>query len=224
MRLLIIEDEVKLLESIKKGLELDGYYVDTAENGTDGIYLAHVENYDLVILDLNLPDMSGLNVLKELMNINKDTKVLILTAHSELETKIEGLDLGASDYMVKPFHFEELEARIRVLLRRTYVVEKSVLSFGPLKFDTVKRTFEVMGQHVVLTRKESAILEYFLLNQDRLVTAEELIAHAWDSDSDEFSNSIRVHLTTLRRKIKNILGYNPICNKVGEGYYLKEKE
>ena len=220
MRLLIVEDELELLATIKKGLELDGYSVDTAATGEEAIYNARVENYDLVVLDLNLPDIFGLDVLKELTKINKDIKVLILTAHSELEMKVMGLDLGASDYMVKPFHFEELEARIRMLLRRSFVVEKTVLTFGPISFDTVKRKLNINGTEVVLTRKEGAILEYFLLNQDKLVTAEELMSHAWDAEKDEFSNSVRVHLTTLRRKIKNVLGYNPICNKIGEGYYL----
>ena len=222
MRILVVEDERSLLDSIKKGLELDGYSVDTAISGEEAIECASVDIYDLVVLDLNLPDMFGLDVLKELTKINKDIKVLILTAHSELEIKIMGLDLGASDYMVKPFHFEELEARIRMLLRRTFIVEKPILSFGPLSFDSVKRKLTINGKDVALTRKEGAILEYFLLNQDRLVTAEELMAHAWDSEKDEFSNSVRVHLTTLRRKIKDVLGYNPICNKIGEGYYLTD--
>ncbi len=222
MRLLIVEDEAGLLSSIKRGLEMDGYLVDAAVNGEQALYLAGAEMYDLVILDLNLPDLFGLDVLKELTAMDENIKVLILTAHSELEMKIRGLDLGASDYMVKPFHFEELEARIRMLLRRSFVVEKPVLSFGPMRFDTVKRSLTINGEPVALTKKETAILEYFLLNQEKLVTAEELMAHAWDSEADEFSNSVRVHLTVLRRKIKAVLGYNPICNKVGEGYYLKE--
>lgn len=224
MRLLIVEDEVQLLSIIKKGLELDGYLVDAAVNGEQALYLAGVENYDLVILDLNLPDIFGLDVLKELTSIRENMKVLILTAHSKLEMKIQGLDLGASDYMVKPFHFEELEARIRMLLRRSFVVERAVLCFGPMRFDTVKRCLMIHGEPVPLTKKETAILEYFLLHQDQLVTAEELMAHAWDSEVDEFSNSVRVHLTALRRKIKAVLGYNPICNRVGEGYYLKENK
>ena len=220
MKLLVIEDEVELLKSIGKGLSLDGYYVDLAENGKKALELAYVEEYDLVILDLNLPDMFGLDVLKELKNINRDIKVIILTANSDLDTKIEGLDLGASDYVVKPFHFKELEARIRVLLRRNYTEAATVLSFGELNFDTVKRELTVNGKQVDLTKKEKSIIEYFLMNEDRIISTEELLSHVWDSDVDYFSNSVRVHLTKLRKKLKELLGYNPIENKVGEGYYL----
>ena len=221
MKLLIVEDELELQESIRKGLELSGYACDTASSGEDALYMTQVETYDLVILDLNLPDLFGMDVLKKMTSVQENLKVLILTCHSELELKIMGLDLGASDYMVKPFHFEELEARIRMLLRRNFTVEKPVLEFGELRFDTVKRCLWANDQPVALTRKESAILEYFMLNQNRLVTAEELITHVWNSDVDEVSNSIRVHLTTLRKKLKTALGYNPVGNKVGEGYYLK---
>ena len=224
MRILIVEDETELLNNIKKGLELDGYSVDAAVNGGQAIYMASVEVYDLVILDLNLPDLFGLEVLEKLQTIDENVKVLILTAHSEIEMKIMGLDHGASDYMIKPFSFEELEARIRMLLRRKFRVEKSVLSFGSMSFDTIKRKLTVKGEPIALTKKETAILEYFLLNQEELVTAEDLIAHAWDAEADEFSNSVRVHLTTLRKKIKAVLGYNPIVNKIGEGYYLKEEK
>ena len=224
MRLLIVEDEPELAKSIKKSLELDGYSVDHTMYGEEALELADIEEYDLIILDLNLPDMSGLHVLEELNRAHENVKVLILTAHSELEMKIQGLDLGASDYMVKPFHFEELEARIRMLLRRSFVVEKPVLTFEELRFNTVSRTLTVKGLPVSLTRKETSILEYFLMHPDRLITAEELIRHAWDQEADEFSNSIRVHLTTLRKKIKEAAGYNPIVNKVGQGYYLKKNE
>ena len=223
MRLLVVEDEAELRASIKKGLELDGYAVDGAASGEEALYLFGVEAYDLVILDLNLPDMFGLDVLKKLSWQDETCKVLILTAHSELEMKILGLDLGASDYMVKPFQFEELEARIRMLLRRSFVVNKTVLTCGDLRFDMEKRILKIHGETVSLTKKETAILEYLLLHRDKLVTAEELMAHVWDAESDGFSNSVRVHLTTLRKKIKEALGYNPICNKIGEGYYLKEE-
>ena len=222
MKLLIVEDEPELQQSIRRGLELSGYACDTAGTGEEALYQAEIETYDLMILDLNLPDLFGMEVLKRAVAIQPDLKVLILTCHSELEMKILGLDLGACDYMVKPFHFEELEARIRVLLRRNFTVEKPVLEFEQMQFDTVKRILTIQGEPVQLTRKEAALLEYFLKNPDRLITAEELIAHVWNSDADQMSNSIRVHLTTLRKKLKTALGYNPIGNRVGEGYYLKK--
>ena len=223
MKILVVEDEIELLNSIGKGLRLDGYYVDLAENGEKALELAYIEEYDLIILDLNLPDMFGLDILKELRKISISTKVIILTAISTLETKIDGLDLGANDYMVKPFYFKELEARIRALLRRNYNTENANLCFGDLEFDTAKRELKVKGTVLELTKKEKAIIEYFLLNKDKIISAEELLSHAWDSDADYFSNSVRVHLTTLRKKIKEILDYNPIENKIGEGYFLVDK-
>ena len=223
MRILIVEDEKELLNSIKRGLELDGYSVDTACTGEEALFNIDVESYDLVILDLNLPDMFGFDIIKHTLKDGKNLKFIILTAHSELSLKVEGLDLGASDYMVKPFYFEELEARIRMLLRRKITVNNIMLSFGRLNFDTLKRELTIDGEIINLTKKETAIIEYFLINQESVISAEDLISHAWDNTADGFSNSIRVHLTTLRKKIKNKLGYNPIVNKIGEGYYLKEE-
>lgn len=222
MRLLVVEDELELLKSLGQGLELDGYYVDLASTGQGAMEFINTEKYDLVILDLNLPDIFGIDLLQQIMEHDKDIKVIILTARSELEMKIQGLYLGASDYLVKPFHFEELEARIRVLLRRNYVKEDAVLVFGDLKFDTLKRELYGGDQLIPLTKKEMAIIEYLMKNQDKLVSAEDFLAHAWDSEADYFSNSVRVHITTLRKKIKAVLNYNPIGNKVGEGYYLKK--
>ena len=224
MKILVIEDELELLHSIGQGLEMDGYYVDMVNNGSFALEKLSYEKYDLIILDLNLPDMFGLDILKELPELNEDIKVIILTAHSELEMKILGLDLGASDYMVKPFHFEELEARIRVLFRRNFIVEKKVIACGELKFDTQRRELKGKDTVITLTKKETAIIEYLMKNQDKYVSAEELLEHAWDSEANCFSNSVRVHLTTLRKKIKEVLGYNPIQNKVGEGYFLVNNE
>ena len=224
MKILVIEDEWELLNSIGQGLELDGYLVDLANTGELALEKLEVEKYDLMILDLNLPDMFGIELLKSLPMLNQDVKIIILTAHSELEMKILGLDLGASDYMVKPFHFEELEARIRVLFRRNYIVENKIITCGDLEFDTQKRILRGKGKIISLTKKETTIIEYLMKNQDKCVSAEELLEHAWDSEANYFSNSVRVHLTTLRKKIKEILGYNPIHNKVGEGYFLINNE
>ena len=224
MKILVIEDELDLLQSIGQGLELDGYYVDMVNNGSLALEKLSYEKYDLIILDLNLPDMFGMDILENMPEFNADIKVIILTAHSELEMKILGLDLGASDYMVKPFHFEELEARIRVLFRRNYIVEKEVINCGDLKFDTKKRELTGKETVITLTKKETAIIEYLMKNQDKCVSAEELLEHAWDCETNCFSNSVRVHLTILRKKIKEVLGYNPIQNKVGEGYFLVSNE
>lgn len=224
MRLLVVEDDRILLENLKLGLEASHFYVDAVKNGEDAIYNASVEEYDLIILDLNLPDMFGLDVLKELLKINPNIKVLLLTAHSEIETKVKGLDLGANDYMVKPFEFEELEARIRMLIRRNYVEENEVLTFGLLSFDVQKRTLHVKDEQVILSRKEGAILEYLLKHQGKYVTIKELMHYAWYIDRNTLDNSIRVHITELRNKLKKILGYNIICNKFDEGYYLSDEK
>lgn len=220
MRILIVEDETELLHDIAKGLTLKGYAVDGADSGTDGCRMALDEDYDLVVLDLNLPGMDGFSLLKELRRSRPRTKVLILSADSELESKLAGFELGASDYMTKPFHFAELEARIRVLLNRNFIQQSSRLTHGELSVDTLNRTAEIGGAPVSLTAKELAILEYFLLNPGRLITQQELIEHVWNGDADPFSNSVRVHLSALRKKLKAGLGHDPIRTKIGEGYVL----
>ncbi len=218
MRILIIEDELDLLRDLSHGLELKGYAVDQAETGSIGFQMAMDEDYDLIVLDLNLPGMSGLEVLSRLRTEKPEIKILILSANHHLETKLTGFELGASDYLTKPFHFEELEARIRVLLNRKFIQESNLLRYHDLSMDTLKREVTVKGEPLPLTAKEMAILEYFLLNRERLISQQEIIEHVWNGDSDPFSNSIRVHLSALRKKLKSALGADPIRTKIGEGY------
>lgn len=181
------------------------------------------ENYDLIVLDLNLPGIDGMDILRELRQSNEETKVLILSARGQIVDKVEGLDAGANDYMEKPFHLQELEARIRSLTRRKFVQKDICLESGGIRFDTIKREVYAKGNKVSLTRKENGILEYMLFNIGRPVSQEELIEHVWDASVDSFSGSIRVHMSSLRRKLKAELGYDPIINKVGEGYKLREE-
>ena len=223
MRILVVEDELELLKTLGKGLELDGYTVDLSPDGEDAMERIALYSYDLVLLDLNLPGVSGLEVLQNAMEYNSNLKVMILTSRGDVETKVQGLDLGAIDYMVKPFDFVELEARIRSILRRSFRIESKVLEVGDLSFDTVRRTLIAGGREVVLTRKETLMIEYLMRNSDRIVSAEELFEHAWDSELEFQSNSLRVHLTTLRKKIKDELGYNPIQNRIGEGYFISSE-
>lgn len=220
MRILVIEDEEILLNDLCKGLKIKGYAVDQAEDGKKGYQMAIDEEYDLIILDLNLPEMDGLELLSKLRKEKNQTKVLILSANHQLETKLSGFELGASDYLTKPFHFEELEARIRILLNRQFIQQTTKLKYHELCMDTLKRTVTVKGQDVHLTAKELAILEYFLLHEGSLITQQDIIEHVWNGDSDPFSNSIRVHLSALRKKMKKTLGYDPIKTKIGEGYIL----
>ncbi len=222
MKILLVEDEMELLESISEGLRTLGYYVDMASCGKEALDYIFVEEYDLYILDLNLPDMSGFEVLKYLNKERRNAKTLILTANSNIESKVEGFELGASDYLTKPFHFEELEMRVKALLRRDFQLKDIKIICGELEFDTRTRILYVKGEEVKLTKKETAIVEYLMFHKERIVTVEDLLAHAWDSEVDYFSNSIRVHLASLRKKIKQVLGYNPIINKIGEGYFLKK--
>ena len=222
MRLLIVEDEKQICDTVAKSLYGAGYEVDTCYDGEEALECILAENYDLIVLDLNLPGMDGMEILKELRQRNEETKVLILSARSQIADKVEGLDAGANDYMEKPFHLQELEARIRSLTRRKFVQKDVCLESGGIKFDTIKREAYAKGKKVSLTRKENGILEYLLLNLGRPVSQEELMEHVWDASADSFSGAIRVHMSSLRKKLKAVLGYDPILNKVGEGYQIRE--
>lgn len=222
MRILIVEDEPDLREIIAEGLELDGYAVDQCGDGTEAYELICVEKYDLVVLDLNLPGMDGLDVMRAVRRENRDVKFLILSARATVADKVLGLEEGASDYLAKPFAFEELEARIRNLLRRSFTQEETVLTCGPLSLDTTARTAAVSGKTLVLTKKELAILEYFLLHPGKVISQEEFMEHVWDSEADSFSNAVRVHIASLRKKLRAVLEEDIIRTKIGEGYYLRK--
>ena len=199
MHILIIEDEEQLCCSIAEGLRMNGYETDTCFDGNEGLELCMTENYD------------------------STTPVLILSARGQIQDKVEGLDLGANDYLTKPFHFEELEARIRSLTRRKFIQEDICLKCGRIIFDTRTRKASVGDAPLSLTRKESALLEYFLLHQGRIISPEEMIEHLWDGSVNSFSNSIRVHISSLRKKLRAALGFDPIQNKIGQGYILMEE-
>ena len=222
MRLLIVEDEKNLCDTTAKNLYGAGYEVDTSYDGNNALYCILFEDYDLIVLDLNLPGTDGMDILKELRKKNEETKVIILSAKSQIADKVAGLDAGANDYLEKPFHLQELEARIRSLTRRKFVQKDVFLHCGEIKFDNKKREAYAKDKPVSLTRKENGILEYLLLNQGRPISQEELIEHVWDASVYSFSGSIRVHMSSLRKKLKAVLGYDPIVNKIGEGYKIVE--
>lgn len=224
MRILIVEDETELCDTIAEGLKLDGYAVDCCYNGKDAHELLMVEIYDLVVLDLNLPGMDGMDVLREIRKVNQELKVLILSARSSVLDKVQGLDNGANDFLAKPFAFEELEARIRSLLRRNFVQENTVLVWKTISLDTAKRVAYVNGTQISLTKKELAILEYFMLNPTRVISQEELMEHVWNMEADSFSNSVRVHIASLRKKLKGTMGYDPIVTRIGQGYCLNQED
>ena len=224
MRILVVEDERALCETIVRSLRRLAYSVDPCYDGDTAIDLLGSERYDLVLLDLNLPGADGMTVLRTLRQTDRETRVLILSARSEVADKVEGLDAGANDYLAKPFHLEELEARISSLTLRQFTQNDVVLHCGPLSFDTRSRTATAAGQPLALTRKETGILEYLLLHQGRPVSQEELLEHVWDNSVDNFSNSIRVHISALRKKLRTALGYDPVRNRIGEGYLIEEEQ
>ena len=224
MHILIIEDEEQLCRSMAEGLRMDGYETDTCFDGEEGLELCMTENYDLILLDLNLPGIDGLEILRQFRTFNTNTPVLILSARVQIQDKVEGLDLGANDYLTKPFHLDELAARIRSLTLRRFTQSDIVLTCGKLSFDTKARIASVDSEALSLTRKETGILEYLMLNQGRPVSQEELIEHVWDSSVNSFSNATRVHISSLRKKLRSALGYDPIRNRIGEGYVMEDSE
>ena len=213
MRILMIEDEKLFGDKIAGSLRRDGYEEHMS-----------YESCDLILLDLNLPDIDGIEILRHLRSYDNETAVLILSARSQISDKVEGLDVGASDYLVKPFHLDELKARIRSLTRRRFIQNDVCLVCGRLRFDTKARKAFAEDREIVLTRKENGILEYLMLNEGRPVSQEEFMEHVWDGSVDNFSNSIRVHMSSLRKKLKAVLGYDPIRNRIGEGYQIGGEE
>ena len=224
MHLLVIEDERALCETIVRSLRRLAYSVDYCYDGEKALELLGVERYDLVLLDLNLPGKDGMTVLRTLRQTDRETRVLILSARGEVEDKVEGLDAGANDYLAKPFHLAEQEARIRSLTMRQFTQQAVLQTCGELTFDTRSRTAAVNGQPLTLTRKETGILEYLMVHQGRPVSQEELMEHVWDNSVDSFSNSIRVHISALRKKLRAALGFDPIRNRIGEGYLMGGEE
>ena len=214
MRLLIIEDEEQLLDALKKGLMKRGYAVDTAEDGITGSEMAYQNEYDVIILDLNLPGKDGIEVLKDIRTRSMTTKVLILSARSSVQDKIKGLDLGAN------FDFLELEARIRNLIRRDFVQQSTVIHLQNLTLDTAQKSAAVNGHKLDLQPKEYAILEYLALHSGTVISAEELIEHIWDEEADMFSMSVKVHISNLRKKISAYGDSSLIVTVRGEGYMI----
>jgi DNA-binding response OmpR family regulator len=223
MRVLIIEDEQKVADFIQKGLQQEGYAVDVARDGQEGAYQATNFDYDAVILDLMLPKLAGLDVLPIIRAHKLSLPVLILTAKGSLEDKVRGLDSGASDYLVKPFAFAELSARIRALLRRGHP-ETPVLRIADLEMNTVTRVVTRGGRRIELKPKEFALLEFLLRNARRPVTRTMIIEHVWDIHFDAVSNVVDVHINSLRSKIDREFPLALIHTLRGVGYILTDGE
>lgn len=205
MRILVVEDQEKLARSIKKGLEQKGYAVDTLHEGGAGMRRLEFnhQDYDLVILDVMLPGMSGIEIAKSARSKGITLPIIMLTAKDTLENKVEGLDAGADDYLVKPFAFEELVARLRALLRRPSEVVDSVMVVGKITMDTTKRIVTKQEKEILLSAKEFAILEQFMRHPNEILSREKIISHVWDFASDSFSNIVDAQIKNLRRKLQN---------------------
>jgi len=223
MRVLIVEDELSLLRIISKRLKEEGYSVDTAKDGKEGLYLAETIDYDCIILDIMIPVIDGVSLLKKIRTKKIMVPVLFLTAKDSVIDRVEGLDSGADDYLVKPFSFDELSARIRALLRRQTNSKDNFLKLGDLTVDLI--THEVFKGKVLvqLTSKEYAILEYLLRNKNRILTKSQIAEHVWNYDFDYSSNIVEVYIRYLRRKIDNNPRTKLIHTVRGTGYIIKEK-
>ena len=217
MKILIIEDESALRKALAKGFQNSGYIVDVAEDGEESLALYFSNQYNLVILDLNLPKLDGLDVLREIRKENKEIPVLILSARNEVNDKINGLDMGANDYLAKPFCFDELEARARALLRRNFKTTPTVIACENVKLDTAMKKVFCDDAEVSFTKKEFGILEYLMLNKGRTISSEELIEAVWESDVDVFTNAFKVHINAMRKKLPEDF----IKNAKGQGYYVE---
>lgn len=224
MRILVVEDERLLCDGIAEDLRLEKYTVDCCYDGAAACERLFVEPYDLVVLDLNLPGMDGLELLRHIRTEQPELRVLILSARSQLSDKVAGLDLGADDYLTKPFALEELEARVRTLLRREFRQRESLVQVGALTLNTVTREVSGRGEPLPLTPREFAILEHLMLHRGCWISQEELMEHIWEADANPFSNAVRMHISSLRKKLRERLDYDPIQTKVGQGYRLAGEE
>ena len=219
MKILLVEDEKTLSSIISKGLKKLSYAVDSAFNGQEALELFNVNDYDLIILDINIPKIDGFEVLKIIREFDNQIKIIILSAKNMVQDKVLGLDLGANDYLEKPFDFLELEARIRNLLRWQFIKSENIIHIGNLKINTIKKQVYINDVEINLTNKEYGILEYLALNKDRFVLSEEIIEHVWESDFDLFSNTFKFHIHSLKKKLNQ---EGIIKNVRGKGYIICE--
>jgi DNA-binding response OmpR family regulator len=227
VRLLVVEDEEDLVGAIRLGLDRAGYAVDVALNAGEAEEKLRVNSYDLLLLDLNLPDRDGLDLCRairrgEFDGTGREARILMLTARGALIDRVRGLDEGADDYLVKPFALAELLARVRALLRRESSAGTAVLSVGELRLDAARHEAYRGDRPLQLTRKEFGVLEYLMTRPGRVVPAEELLEHVWDEHTDPFTNTVRVTVGTLRRKLTEYGETSVIETVIGRGYRLRD--
>jgi len=221
MHILVVEDETRLREQLRDRLRDSGYVVDVAADGEEGLYYGEEYPLDMAIIDLGLPKMSGIELIRRLRSRDKHFPILILTARGNWQDKVEGLETGADDYLVKPFRFEELEARMNALLRRASGWSKPVLDCGPISLDTGKQCIKVSGNSVELTAFEYRVLEYLMLHAGEVISKTELTDNIYDQDHDRDSNVLEVFIGRLRRKLDPENTISPIETLRGRGYRFR---
>lgn len=220
MKILIIDDERAIVEFLKQGLEAQLFSVETASDGERGAFLGRTGNYDLIILDYVLPKLGGPDVLKEIRSDQKNVPIIVLTVKSEFQTKEEIFNLGADDYMTKPFLFDELLLRINAILRRPKKTESDLIKIDNLTLSGKSKIIRRQGKEIYLTRREFSLIEYLLHNRGQIVSRQQLLEHVWDYNADPFSNSIESHIASLRRKLNQNKNRNLIHTFNGRGYKL----
>lgn len=224
MRILIVEDDRKIANAIKKGLQQESFAVDVSYDGQDGFGQASTIEYDLIVLDRMLPKMDGMEICQRLRDEKNKTPILMLTAKDKVSDRVDGLNCGADDYLVKPFAFEELLARIRALLRRPVDAKGSILKIGDLELDVVGLGVKRSGKRIALSVKEFALLEYMMRNKGRILTKDNIISHVWDYDADILPNTVEVFIGSLRSKIDKRFNTKLIKTVRGFGYKISANE
>jgi DNA-binding response OmpR family regulator len=222
LKVLIVEDDHRLAASVRRGLEEAGFVTDSVFDGEDALSAALTNSYDVILLDVMLPKIDGLEVSRQLRSRRVHAPILMLTARDSVDDRVHGLEAGADDYLIKPFALREVVARIKALSRRHLTDRTAVLTAGPLALDTTARTLTVGEQPVTLTPKEYAILEYFMLNQGRLLTRDQVIEHVWDYDFDGGRNLIETYVNHLRSKLAGAGAGQPFVTVRGSGGYRFE--
>ena len=222
MKVLVVEDDRKVAGFIEQGLKEEGHVVDVAADGDEATMLAHVYDYDLILLDVVIPRKNGFQVAAELRREGRTTPILMLTSRDATEDVVRGLDAGADDYLAKPFRFEELLARMRALSRRGGAARAELLKAGPVELDRLRHSATVNGRPLDLTPKEFQLLEYFLLHRDEVVRRTTLLEKVWDMHFDPESNVVDVHVGNLRRKLHDATGAPLIHTVRGVGFQLKD--
>jgi len=219
MRVLFVEDEEGIVDFVKKTLESNGYSFDSTPSGEKGVFLAKTNDYDIILLDAMLPGIDGFEVCRQIREVKKKVPIMMLTVKSETKDKVSALNMGADDYLTKPFALEELLARIHALLRRPQTPQEEIMRYGDLVVDTQRRVATLKGKVLDLRLKEFALLEYLMKHRGIVQTRSMLLEHVWDMSVDPFTNTVDVHIRTLRRKLNDEVG-RIIQTSHGIGYKI----